>query len=385
MPRILKVATIQMDANPAPVGERLARAEKLVAQAAQAGAQLVVLPELFNSGYQYDPANFELAERVNGRTASWMQTIAHQHHIHLAGTLLLLDGNEVYNALLLVAPDGRIWRYDKNYPWGWERGYFRDASRTVIAHTDIGDFGLLICWDAAHRDLWRQYAGQVDMMLISSCPPDASNPTYLFANGDRVSVDEMGPVMALTKGDGRRVFGDMINQQTAWLGVPAVNSVGCGVITTNIPQGPGTLLTILPIAPHLAKYLPQARQMQLTCAMVQGCKVVDGHGRVLTELAQSDGETFTIAEVTLADNKPQPHGRQPPSPLSPLSYLASDYLLPILTTPVYRAGLRQTYGAHMAPLNPAARRWLATLAVVGILAFVWGWWWARPYRQKPGD
>jgi hypothetical protein len=367
-----KVAAVQMDANPAATETRIKRAETLVTQAAQAGAQLVVLPELFNTGYQYDPANHALAEPMNGRTTTWMQNTAHRLNIHLAGSLMLLDGNEVYNALLLVAPDGRFWRYDKNYPWGWERGYFRDANRTVIAHTDLGDFGLLICWDAAHRDLWQQYAGQVDMMIIASCPPNVSNPTYLFPNGERVSVEEMGPVMGRIKGDGRRVFGDMINQQTAWLGVPAVNTVGCGQITTAIPRGLGSLLTIVPIAPQLAKYLPQAGQMQMTCQMVQGCKVVAGDGRVLSELAQADGETFTMAEIILPDRKTQPHGRQPAAPISPLSYLASDYLLPILTTPVYREGLRQTYGPHMAPVNAPSRRWLMLLAVVGGLAYLLG-------------
>ncbi len=372
MPRTIKVAAIQMDANPAPTEARIARAEKLVAQAAAAGAQLVVLPELFNTGYQYAPANHELAEPMNGRSVNWLRDTAAQLNIHLAGSLMLLDANEVFNALLLFAPDGRVWRYDKNYPWGWERGYFRDASRIAIAETDWGDFGMLICWDNAHRDLWRQYAGQVDMMLIASCPPDVSNPAYLFPGGDRVTVDEMGPVMGKLKGDGRRVFGDMINQQTAWLGVPAVNTVGCGQITTDIPAGTATLLSFMPLAPRIAQYLPQAEGMQMQCGMVQGCKIVAADGSVITELSQDAGETFTIADVTLADEKPQPHAPQPPATASPISYLASDYILPLITTPVYRQGLRQTWGRHMAPINAASRRWLIYLGLTGLVAFVAG-------------
>jgi predicted amidohydrolase len=112
MTREIKVAAIQMDANPAPTGERMARADKLVKAAAEAGAQLVVLPELFNTGYAYSDENFRLAERLDGMTVGWMRETAASLHIHLAGSLMLLDGNEVYNSLLLFAPDGRYWLGD---------------------------------------------------------------------------------------------------------------------------------------------------------------------------------------------------------------------------------------------------------------------------------
>lgn len=372
MSRKIKTAAVQMDANPAPTEERIARAQKLVAGAAEAGAELVVLPELFNTGYQYAPANHELAEPMNGRTVTWLRNTAARLNVHLAGSLMLLDANEVFNALLLFAPDGRFWRYDKNYPWGWERGYFRDASRISIADTDLGDLGMLICWDSAHRDLWRQYAGRVDMMLIASCPPDVSNPTYIFPDGQRVTAAELGPVMGSLKGDGRRVFGDMINQQTGWLGVPAVNTVGCGQIRTAVPAGTATLLAFMPLAPRIAPYLPQAEGLQMQCQMVQGCKIVAADGTIITELSQEAGETFTLAEITLADEKPQPQTPQPPATASPISYLASDYILPLITTPVYRQGLRRAWGGHMAPINAASRRWRVYLGLTGLVAFIAG-------------
>lgn len=370
MPRTIRIATVQMDANPAPTDERLARAGRLVDGAAAEGARLVVLPEIFNTGYGYSPQNHRRAEPLGGPTATWMKETAARQGVHLAGSLMLLDQDEVYNALLLFAPDGRMWRYDKNYPWGWERGYFRDSERITVAHTDLGKIGFLICWDSGHTGLWRRYAGRVDLMVISSCPPDISNPTFHLPSGEQVTVDRLGPAFAMMRGAVSATFGEMLNQQAAWLGVPAVNTVGAGHIRTDIPQGTLSLLGLATTAPWLARYLPQADRLQMSCDMAPGCKIVDAAGRVVTELTVEQGESFAIGDVALADETPVPRGPQPAAPLPKLTYLVSDTLLPQITIPVYRNGLRQAWGEEMAPVSSTTRRWTAVLGLgvaVGLL------------------
>ncbi len=224
--RTLTLAAVQMDANPAPTQERLARAETLVAEAAAAGAALVVLPEIFNLGYGYTPDNFRRAEPLHGPTAAWMQATAQHLKIHLAGSLLLRDQGEIYNSLLLFAPQGRMWRYDKLYPWGWERGYFRPGKAITVAQTDLGAIGMMVCWDVAHPALWRRYAGQIDLLAISSCPPDGSNPTYYFPNGKQGTVEQLGPLMKALKGTARQVFGETVDQQTRLGGRRAEQTLG---------------------------------------------------------------------------------------------------------------------------------------------------------------
>jgi predicted amidohydrolase len=381
MPRTLKIAALQMDVASALTAERLARAGRLAAQAAQAGAQLAVLPELFNTGYAYTDENFRRAERHDGPTVQWMRETAARLNVHLAGTLLLVDGADIFNALLLFAPDGRMWRYDKNYPWGWERGYFREGRGITIAHTDLGDFGLMICWDGAHRDLWRQYAGLVDLMLICSCPPDLGSPTYLFPNGAKVTAADMGPAMARMKNAARQVFGEMFNQQTAWLGVPLVNTVASGQFLSAVPNGRGALLAFLPTAPWLANYLPLASQMQVICSMTSATKIVDAQGQTLAEVTQAQAESFALAEVTLADQKAHPTQAQPRSLASPFAYLVADNILPWLSLSTYNRGIRQAWGSHMAPASLEIRRWLpvagGSLAVSLLAGVLIGFWLGR--------
>ncbi len=361
MSRTIKAAAIQMDANPASTAERIARADRLVRQAAAAGAQLVVLPELFHLGYAYDERNFDRAETLRGPSATWMRDLAAGLDIHLAGSVLLRDGREIYNALLLFAPSGQMWRYDKNYPWGWERGYFRGRRNITVAATALGRIGMLVCWDTAHRNLWRAYAGKVDLMIVSSCPPDVGNPTYRFPSGATVTVDDLGPLMASLKGSARQLFGPMIDQQTAWLGVPTVASVGSGTITTAIPRGKAAWLALIPAAPALARYLPEADQLRMTCSIAPGCKVVDASGAIVAELPAEAGESWTIGAVTLAASPPQPRGAQPESTVPPLSYRISDVFLPALMRQVYNRG--RGVGSQ--------RRNLLLLAGLALLLVIW--------------
>jgi len=370
--RAVTIAAVQMDANVAPLTERLARAETLVTQASVAGAKVVVLPELFNLGYAYADENFRRAERLDGPTATWMRATAACLNIHLAGSLLLLDEDEIYNALLLFAPDGRMWRYDKHYPCAWERAYFRESDRITVAHTDLGNIGMMICWDVAHAELWRRYAGHVDLMLIASSPPDVLNPVYHFPNGVRVTADEMGSPFRLLKYVVSQVFGATINQQTAWLGVPAVNTVGCGQITTAIPNGRAAFLAILPLAPHLAKHLPYVHRLRATYTFVPGCKVVGADGRPLAELAQAQGEAFVLTDVTLPETRPVPRGRQPVPPVPRPAYWFADVLIPGMVLGVYRQGARRAWGQRMAPARPSTQRWLLALGTVALINYLVG-------------
>jgi hypothetical protein len=360
-----------MDANTAPLAERLARADNLVTESAKAGAELVVLPELFNSGYTYSPDNHTRAERMDGETASWMKETANRLGIHLAGSFMLLDEDEVYNALLLFSPDGRYWRYDKNYPWGWERGYFRDSHRITIAQTDLGDIGMMICWDSAHADLWQRYAGRVDLMLISSCPPDVSDPVIFLPDGEQITFDDMG-FLAAFKGSAKTVFGEIINQQTAWMGVPTVNTVCCGNIRTKIPNSQVSLISLLPISPWLAKYLMEADQIVMAYDFVPGCKIISAQGKDLALLSQEQGEAYIVAPVTLGADKSKPEVPQPVIDLNWITYFMSDSLLPALSISVYRQGLRQAWGAQMAPIQAATRRWLGFAGFLALAAYFFG-------------
>ena len=370
MPRKLKIAPIQMDAAPAPLGQRLVRAADLIAEAVSAGAQLVVLPELFNTGYEYHERNYALAEPLGGETVTWMKAQSAEHNIHLAGTLLLKDEEEIYNSALLIAPDGRLWRYDKHYPFAWERAYFREGERITVADTDLGKLGMMICWDSAHSELWERYAGKVDAMVIMSCPPAIYDPQIVFPDGERLPAGELGGMWQTFDSTDMPVFGRDLDARAGWMGVPVVHTNGAGTFRTHLPLPLVSLGGYLAARPDLWARLEQAEQTQIEARYDRQAKVVNADGSVAARV-MSDGDGFALAEVELAEHPPQPSGEQPPTSL-PLPFFAIiDVITPGLMNMLYRQGVRRQWGAHMAPVDPRTKVWAGVViaaAVVGWLA-----------------
>jgi predicted amidohydrolase len=370
MTRHIKIAAVQMEGTPQPTAERLRRAEALVAEAAEGGAQLVVLPEVFNTGYHYSDSNLDCAEPIDGPTVTWMKATTAKYQVHLAGTIFLLDHVDIYNAMLLVAPDGQTWRYDKVYPWGWERAYNRDGHGPMIADTTLGKLGMLICWDSAHPELWHQYAGQVDAMVVCSSPPQMPHLAVTFPGGEQLSPDANLVTREAGRG-GDDIFGKLLRAQAANLGVPVVNTTHTGRFVTHVPAAAPVLAMFLATQPQLWHYIKQAEQVQLESDYYNETYVADAWGTVLAQVP-AEQEGWVLAEVELADTPPQPAGPQPKFGISPMSYVFSDVLIPAMMVPLYRAGVRRVYGGRMAPWSAQTRYWLLALVLTGVLGYLGG-------------
>jgi predicted amidohydrolase len=340
MAKKVKVAVVQMVAEPATVADRLTRAENLIAQSAQTGVQLVVLPEVFNTGYEYTDNNYRLTEPMNGQTVTWMKKTAGQYGVHLAGTFLRQQDGDIYNTCLLAAPDQRTWHYDKRYPWMWERAYFRPGKGITIADTDLGKIGMLICWDIAHPQLWQEYAGKVELILASSCPPAGQNMSLVFPDGKRIKFGELGPMMRLLKRNTDETFGTHLRRQSSNLNVPVVHTTGTGLFHSKLPRAGISLASFLLFAPSLWKYIPQAEQVIAEAGYFNETYIADASGRVI-ERVRAEVESFALAEIEVPASPPQPKGKQPAFGISPIGYW-SDAFANWLVTPLYRTKIRRT-------------------------------------------
>jgi hypothetical protein len=200
---------------------------------------------------------------------------------------------------------------------------------------------MMLCWDVAHLNLWREYAGKVDMIVVSSCPPDVPNASYQFTDGSQLSFSHFGPVMDNIRTAGEQTFGEMVTQQAGWLGIPVVNSGATGLIHTHIPKAKSLVSGFSLFVPQLTKQVKNANRMQMSSGFISSCKIVDANGQVIAERHPNGGEGYTLAEVGLQEQKPKTNGTQPKSPINVLAYLQADNVLPWMMRSVYRKGVRK--------------------------------------------
>ena len=155
-PERFRVGLVQMSCGPEPEAN-LQKAIDRVADAAGRGAQVICLPELFQTQYfcqREDASLFDLAEPIPGPTSAKLGEIAKKHNIVLVASLFEKRAPGVYhNTAAVFDSDGALrGLYRKMHipddPLYYEKYYFTPGDLGFRAHnTSFGRVGTLVCWD----------------------------------------------------------------------------------------------------------------------------------------------------------------------------------------------------------------------------------------------
>lgn len=153
---MVKVAAVQMSVGP-DEEENIAQAMHWVDLAADAGAQIILLPELFSTPYfckDQDPRFFALARSRDEHPAlRAMQELARRRQVVLPVSFFERAGNAFFNSLVLFDADGRdLGLYRKAHipdgPGYQEKFYFSPGDTGFqVFPTRYGRLGVAICWD----------------------------------------------------------------------------------------------------------------------------------------------------------------------------------------------------------------------------------------------
>jgi predicted amidohydrolase len=133
----------------------------LVEQAAERGADVVVLPEgitVVGNGFTYAGA----AEPVPGPTTTFFGELARRHQVWVVAGLYEREGTRVYNTAVLVGRDGKLaGRYRKmSLPDEEIEGGLTPGADTPVFETDFGRVGMMICWDSSYPEVARALAAR---------------------------------------------------------------------------------------------------------------------------------------------------------------------------------------------------------------------------------
>jgi 5-aminopentanamidase len=149
---LVDVAACQVSLQVGAAARNRETALAAITAAADAGARIVVLPELAPSGYVFaSPAEARsLAEPADGPVVTeWAQLARHRGLVVIGGFCELGDDGQLYNSAVLADPGGVRAVYRKVHLWDAEADFFVPGSAPPpVVATEFGAIAMMICYDA---------------------------------------------------------------------------------------------------------------------------------------------------------------------------------------------------------------------------------------------
>ncbi len=221
----MRVAGVQHDIvweSPAETHERVA---PMIAAAVADGARLVVLTEMYASGFSM--AAERIAESVGGRSTQFIVDQARGHGVWLAGSVAVRPegADKPFNRLVLAAPDGTTHTYDKIHPFSYsgEHEHFGVGNRFLTVDVEGVRTSFFVCYDLRFADEFWARALDTDLYVVVANWPQSrrshwqallparaiENQAYVIGvnrvgdgngtpyAGDSVIIDPLGEALAV--------------------------------------------------------------------------------------------------------------------------------------------------------------------------------------------
>jgi len=208
-----RLALAQMLVVGGDADQNLARAEAMIAEAADHGADIVLLPEAMDLGWTHPSARARAEGIPAGRPCTRLQAAALRHQVYVCAGLTERDGDAVYNAAVLVDRDGMLCAlHRKINELEIAHASYDRGDRLGVVRTEFGVLGIMICADAlAEKEaISRSLCAMGAELILSPCswavPP--SHDPIQTPYGDLW----------------RRAYGPVASQYSVW--IAGVSNVG---------------------------------------------------------------------------------------------------------------------------------------------------------------
>ena len=161
----------QMQIKLARVEDNLETAERMIAEAADSQSQLIVLPELWSSGYDLENAG-DYADELGAGMFAQLSKTAREQSIAVFGSILERRGDQFLNCATYFDTDGGlagVYRKIHLFRLFDEHKWLGEGEAPTVIEQPWGTAGLSICYDLRFPELFRRYAVEYGAELILIC------------------------------------------------------------------------------------------------------------------------------------------------------------------------------------------------------------------------
>jgi omega-amidase len=177
----LKITTVQTDLHWENPGANLHMLDEKI-RAIQEQTHIVVLPEMFSTGFSMNPK--VLAQGMDGEAVTWMKKIAAGKKIIIAGSLIIEENGQYFNRLVWIQPDGKTGHYDKRHLFGYadEDTHYTAGNKRLITSVNGWKINLLVCYDLRFpvwaRQQQQEGAPEYDVLIYVANWPEKRNHAW---------------------------------------------------------------------------------------------------------------------------------------------------------------------------------------------------------------
>lgn len=163
----MRVAAVQHDISWERPERTRDRVRPLIAAAAAGGAGLIVLPEMFATGFSMRPDR--IAEDEGGPTERFLLERAAEHGVHLLASVAQRGRDGLFrNNAVLARPDGSVERYAKIHPFSYAGEHERYAAGDSFLTVPVEDVrvSVFVCYDLRFADEFWALAPHTDLYVV---------------------------------------------------------------------------------------------------------------------------------------------------------------------------------------------------------------------------
>ena len=271
-----RIAAVQMASGP-NVNANLLEAERLIKQAADEGAELVVLPEFFAlMGMNDHDAVGIREEDGHGQIQDFLAEQAARNGVWLVGGTIPLNANDADKvsaaSLLYDAQGNRVARYDKIHLFDVlitendeqynESETIEPGNKAVVVDTPFGKLGMAVCYDLRFPGLFRTLVEQgAEIITIPSAFTAITGKAHWEVLVRARAVENQCYVIAAAQGgyhaNGRETFGDSMVVDP-W-----------GLVLDRLPRGSGVVVSDMDIERlrDIRRSFPVLEHRKIRCEM----------------------------------------------------------------------------------------------------------------------